>query len=148
MTVRTESTGGEEQGAMLSGGSGDDRAVIAQKKIGLEFDRVFTTPEVHPHDAVEWELRDARISNEKGDVIFEQNDVEVPKAWSQTATNVVVSKYFRGQLGTDGRETSVRQLIDRVANTMTEWGRKDSFFATDKDAESFHAELTHILLHQ
>ncbi|MGB5176303.1 MAG: hypothetical protein WBQ30_16320, partial [Thermoanaerobaculia bacterium] len=82
MTVRTESTGGEEQGAMLSGGSGDDRAVIAQKKIGLEFDRVFTTPEVHPHDAVEWELRDARISNEKGDVIFEQNDVEVPKAWS------------------------------------------------------------------
>ncbi|MGB5400262.1 MAG: vitamin B12-dependent ribonucleotide reductase, partial [Thermoanaerobaculia bacterium] len=133
---------------MLSGGSGDDRAVIAQKKIGLEFDRVFTTPEVHPHDAVEWELRDARISNEKGDVIFEQNDVEVPKAWSQTATNVVVSKYFRGQLGTDGRETSVRQLIDRVANTMTEWGRKDSFFATDKDAESFHAELTHILLHQ
>ncbi|MGB5660663.1 MAG: vitamin B12-dependent ribonucleotide reductase [Thermoanaerobaculia bacterium] len=133
---------------MLSGGSSDDRAVIAQKKIGLEFDRVFTTPDVHPHDAVEWELRDARISNEKGDVIFEQNDVEVPKAWSQTATNVVVSKYFRGQLGTDGRETSVRQLIDRVANTMTEWGRKDSFFATDKDAESFHAELTHILLHQ
>ena len=98
---------------MLTGKSSGGEAVIAQKQVGLNFDRVFTTPDVHPYDAVEWELRDARISNEKGDVIFEQNDVEVPKAWSQTATNVVVSKYFRGQLGTEGRETSVRQLIEK-----------------------------------
>jgi len=133
---------------VLTGKSSGDEAVIAPKQIGLNFDRVFTTPDVHPYDAVEWELRDARISNEKGDVIFEQNDVEVPKAWSQTATNVVVSKYFRGQLGTEGRETSVRQLIGRVADTMTEWGRKDGYFATDDDVATFHAELTHILLHQ
>ena len=133
---------------MLTGESSGEEAVVAQKPIGLTFDRVFTTPDVDPYDAVEWELRDARISNEKGETIFEQNDVEVPKAWSQTATNVVVSKYFRGQLGTDGRETSVRQLIERVVSTMTEWGRRDGFFTTAAAAETFQAELTHILLHQ
>ena len=148
MTVRTESTGGEEQGAVLTGEGSGGQATVHENKVGLHFDRRFTTAGVHPYDAVEWELRDARISNEKGEVIFEQNDVEIPKSWSQTATNVVVSKYFRGQLGTKGRETSVRQLIGRVADTMTEWGRNDGYFATDEDAETFHSELTHILLHQ
>jgi len=133
---------------MLTNESGSDEAAIDQKRVGLKFDRVFTTPDVHPYDAVEWEVRDARISNEKGDTIFEQKDVEIPKAWSQTATNVVVSKYFRGQLDTPGRETSVRQLIGRVADTMADWGRQDGLFATDDDAEIFHTELTHILLHQ
>ena len=118
------------------------------KTRGLTFERYYTTPGVDPYDTVEWERRDAVIANEKGEVIFEQKDVEVPKAWSQTATNVVVSKYFRGHLDTDERETSVRQLIGRVADTMTRWGREGGYFATKDDAETFHAELTHILLYQ
>jgi len=119
-----------------------------KKREGLRFQRIFTTEGVHPFDAVEWESRDARISNEKGDVIFEQLDVEVPKTWSQTATNVVVSKYFRGQLGTAERETSVRQLIGRVVDAMLEWGRQDGYFAAEEDGEIFHAELAHILVNQ
>ena len=82
---------------------------------GLRFTRRFTRPGVHPYDEVEWELRDAVITNEKGEVAFEQRNVEVPKFWSQLATNVVAQKYFRGQLGTEGRESSAKQLIDRVA---------------------------------
>ena len=81
---------------------------------GLRFERFYTTPGVHPYDTVEWEQRDAVISNEKGEIVFEQRGVEIPKAWSQTATNVVVSKYFRGQLGTPQRERSVRQLISAI----------------------------------
>ena len=115
---------------------------------GLSFERRYTTPGQHPFDAVEWERRDAVIGNEKGEKIFEQTDVEVPAFWSQTATNVVVSKYFRGQLDTDERETSVRQLISRVADTILGWGREGGYFAGDDDADTFHAELTHILLHQ
>ncbi|HEX4956099.1 MAG TPA: vitamin B12-dependent ribonucleotide reductase [Thermoanaerobaculia bacterium] len=115
---------------------------------GLHFERRFSTPGVHPYDAVEWEVRDAVIGNERGEVIFEQRGVEVPKFWSQTATNVVVSKYFRGQLGTPGRETSVRQLIARVVDTITVWGKAGRYFATAADAQTFHAELTHLLLHQ
>ena len=88
---------------------------------GLEFERYYTAPGVHPFDTVEWELRDAVISNERGEKVFEQKGVEVPKFWSQTATNVVVSKYFRGHLGTSERETSVKQLIDRVVNTIASW---------------------------
>ncbi|HEX7180642.1 MAG TPA: vitamin B12-dependent ribonucleotide reductase [Thermoanaerobaculia bacterium] len=115
---------------------------------GLRFERFFTTPGVHPYDTVEWELRDAVISNEKGEKIFEQRGVEVPKFWSQTATNVVVSKYFRGQLGSSQRERSVRQLIGRVADTIATWGRDGGYFATGEDAQTFHAELIHILLYQ
>jgi len=98
---------------------------------GIRFARFFTTPGVDPFDAVEWEVRDAVITNEKGEKVFEQRGVEVPKAWSQTATNVVVSKYFRGQLGSPQREHSVRQLIGRVADTITGWGRKGGYFAAD-----------------
>jgi ribonucleoside-diphosphate reductase alpha chain len=115
---------------------------------GLRFERRFSTPGVNPYDTVEWELRDAVISNEKGEVVFEQRGVEIPKTWSQTATNVVVSKYFRGQLGTPERERSVRQLIGRVADTVARWGREGGYFQRDEDAATFHAELTHILLEQ
>jgi ribonucleoside-diphosphate reductase alpha chain len=115
---------------------------------GLAFRRFFTEPGVDPFDAVEWELRDAVIGSEKGEKVFEQKGVEIPKFWSQTATNVVVSKYFRGHLGTPGRERSVRQLIGRVVDTMTQWGRIGGYFASEEDARTFHAELKHILLHQ
>jgi len=115
---------------------------------GLTFERFYTTPGVDPFDTVEWEIRDAVIGNEKGETIFEQREVEVPKSWSQTATNVVVSKYFRGHLGTPERETSVKQLIGRVADTLTRWGREGGYFASEEDADTFHAELEHILLYQ
>jgi ribonucleoside-diphosphate reductase alpha chain len=115
---------------------------------GLSFQRFYTTPGVSPFDTVEWELRDAIISNEKGEKVFEQKGVEFPKLWSQTATNVVVSKYFRGQIGTPERERSVRQLVSRVSDTITEWGRDGGYFASSEDAETFHDELTHILLYQ
>jgi len=120
----------------------------ASSPAGLTVERRYTEPGVHPFDRVEWDVRDAVIANEKGESVFEQHGVEVPKAWSQTATNVVVSKYFRGQLGTSGRETSVRQLISRVADRIAAWGREGGYFSSVADAESFHAELTHILLHQ
>ena len=115
---------------------------------GLRFERYYTTPGVDPFDTVEWELRNAVISNEKGEKVFEQKDVEMPKFWSQTATNVVVSKYFRGQLNTPDRERSVRQLIGRVADTVAAWGSADGYFASEEDAQTFHAELKHILLYQ
>jgi ribonucleoside-diphosphate reductase alpha chain len=114
---------------------------------GLSVRRYFTTPGTHPFDAVEWERRDARIGH--GDkVSFEQRDVEFPKAWSQNATNIVAQKYFRGQLGSPARENSVRQMIGRVAGTISAWGRERGYFTTDEDADTFEAELTHILLHQ
>jgi ribonucleoside-diphosphate reductase alpha chain len=115
---------------------------------GLRFTRFFTEVEVHPFDAIEWETRDAVIVNERGETVFEQRGVEVPGFWSQTATNVVVSKYFRGALGTPQRETSVRQLIGRVADTVAGWGRRGGYFADDDAARTFHRELTHILVHQ
>lgn len=115
---------------------------------GLRVSRRWTRAGVDPFNEVTWELRSATIGNEKGDVVFEQKDVEIPAFWSQLATNVVVSKYFRGTLGTLQREHSVKQLIGRVANTMADWGIKDGYFASDEDAEAFRAELTYILLHQ
>ncbi len=114
---------------------------------GLSVRRYFTTPGTHPFDAVEWERRDARIGH--GDkVSFEQRDVEFPRAWSQNATNIVAQKYFRGQLGSPARESSVKQMIGRVAGTISTWGRERGYFATAEDADAFEAELTHILLHQ
>ena len=114
---------------------------------GLSVRRFFTAPGEHPFDSVEWELRDARIGH--GDkVSFEQRDVEFPKSWSQNATNIVAQKYFRGQLGSPAREHSVQQMIGRVAGTIADWGRDRGYFATDEDADTFEAELTHILLHQ
>src|SRR5918999_2014542 len=115
---------------------------------GLTFERRWTTPGVHPYDEVTWETRSATISNESGKTVFEQNDVEVPSFWSQLATNVVVSKYFRGHIGTPQREHSVKQLIDRVVNTICAWAATQRYFATDEDLDTFKAELTHQLLHQ
>jgi ribonucleoside-diphosphate reductase alpha chain len=115
---------------------------------GLTFERRWTTPGVHPYDEVTWELRNASIANESGKTVFEQRDVEVPASWSQLATNVVVSKYFRGHIGTAQREHSVRQLIDRVVDTITAWAATQRYFASDEDLQTFKAELTHLLLHQ
>ncbi len=115
---------------------------------GLTFERRWTSPGVHPYDEIAWELRTASIGNESGKVVFEQKDVEVPDFWSQLATNVVVSKYFRGHLNTPERETSVRQLIDRVVNTITAWAETQRYFASDTDLQTFKAELTHLLVHQ
>jgi ribonucleoside-diphosphate reductase alpha chain len=115
---------------------------------GLEFPRVFTLPGVDPFDEVTWEQRSAVIGNERGEVVFEQRDVEIPSFWSQQATNIVVSKYFRGQIGTPERENSVKQMIGRVVNTITEWARKDGYFASENDLQSFSAELKHILVYQ
>ncbi len=117
-------------------------------KRGLHVERLLTKPGVHPYDEVQWELRNAVISSEKGEKIFVQEGVEFPTTWSMTATNIVTSKYFRGHLGTAGRETSLRQLIDRVAKTITEWGRKGNYFATEEDSQVFEHELTYLLLHQ
>src|SRR5213595_2899472 len=91
-------------------------------KRGIAVKRFFTKPGTHPFDEIEWELRTAAIQNEKGQTIFEQRNVEAPKDWSQTATNIVASKYFHGKLGTAERETSVRQMISRVADTLAQWG--------------------------
>src|ERR1044072_9554469 len=115
---------------------------------GISVDRFFTRPGVDVYDTCEWELRTAVITNESGAVVFEQKDVEMPKFWSQMATNVVVSKYFRGHIGEPSRETSVRQLIGRVVRTITGWGREGGYFATEEDGDAFRDELTHILLYQ
>jgi ribonucleoside-diphosphate reductase alpha chain len=113
----------------------------------LNINRYFTTAGVHPFETVEWELRDAHIGH--GDrVAFEQKDVEFPKSWSQNATNIVAQKYFRGQLGSPEREHSVKQMISRVAGTITGWGRSGGYFASEDDARAFNHELTHILLNQ
>src|SRR5437762_2891213 len=115
---------------------------------GIEVQRFFTKPGVDVFDTCDWEIRTAAITNERGEVVFEQKDVEMPKFWSQMATNVVVSKYFRGHIGTPDRERSVRQLIGRVVNTMTQWGREGGYVATVEDGDTFRDELTHILLYQ
>src|SRR5260370_17153125 len=115
---------------------------------GLRFGRHFTPPGSHAFDLVEWERRTAAITGEKGQVIFEQKDVEVPRSWSQLAINVVAQKYFRGGLGSPERETSVRQLIDRVVETLKKWGLEGSYFATDDDAENWAEELRFLLVTQ
>src|SRR5215472_11760305 len=123
----------------------------------LELERFFTTPGRDPMNEVEWDLRTAVITGEDGRVVFEQREVEVPRAWSQTATNVVVSKYFRGPIGVEElkkksssmqREHSVRQLISRVVETISGWGEKQGYFSAADDRETFRAELTHLLLNQ
>jgi len=120
----------------------------SSKATGLTISRHFTTPDVDPFDTVEWEIRSATITNEKGENVFEQNDVEIPKSWSQLATNVVVSKYFRGHVGTPDREYSVRQLIGRVVGRIREWGEEGGYFATEEDARAYADELTYLLVHQ
>jgi ribonucleoside-diphosphate reductase alpha chain len=123
-------------------------ARLEDPRQGLRVPRRYTKPGIHPYDEIEWELRDAVITNERGEVAFEQRNVEVPRFWSQLATNVVAQKYFRGQLGSKEREHSVRQLIDRVVGAAAGWGRQGDYFATPQDAEAFEAELACILVHQ
>ena len=120
-------------------------------RTGVAFPRYFTArqePAKTPYDEVQWETRTASIGNDKGAVIFEQRDIEVPVDWSQTATNIVASKYFHGKLGSPDRETSVAQLVQRVVDTIAGWGRKDGYFATEQDCEGFRDELAHLMLHQ
>ena len=120
----------------------------SQTQRGLLFSRHFTTEGVSPYDELEWDRRTASISDSKGNIIFEQKDVEVPADWSMTATNIVASKYLHGQLGAPERENSVRQLVSRVAETIRDWGMNGDYFATKEDAAIFHDELAHMLLAQ
>jgi ribonucleoside-diphosphate reductase alpha chain len=119
-----------------------------KKAPGLSFKRYFTKAGVSPYDELEWELRLAQITDSQGGIIFEQKDVEVPKDWSMTATNIVASKYLHGPLETPERETGVRQLVTRVAETIRDWGIKGGYFRSEEDAAIFHDELAHLLLQQ
>ncbi|MCU0726840.1 MAG: vitamin B12-dependent ribonucleotide reductase, partial [Planctomycetes bacterium] len=115
---------------------------------GLRFERHFTTAGMHPHDEIRWERRTAAIYNDRGEVVFEQKNVEVPTTWSQLATNVVVSKYFKGGVDQPQRESSVRQLVDRVVRTTVLWGETGGYFADAESRDSFEAELTWLLVNQ
>ena len=120
-------------------------------KTGIVFPRYFTAKleaGKTPYDEILWETRTASIGNDKGSVIFEQRDIEVPVDWSQTATNIVASKYFHGKMGSPERETSVAQLAQRVVDAITEWGLKDGYFKTPEDGENFRMELAHLVLTQ
>ena len=129
--------------------SGDARSSKKpEQRVGLAFRRYFTKAGRHPYDELEWEKRSAVINDERGEPVFEQHDIEVPSTWSQTATNIVASKYFRGQLGSPERENSVRGLISRVVDTIRGWADAQGYFATDDDLSSFSDELTHLLVEQ
>jgi ribonucleoside-diphosphate reductase alpha chain len=119
-----------------------------KKAPGLAFRRFFTKPGVSPYDEIEWERRIAQITDAQGNTIFEQKDVEVPKDWSMTATNIVASKYLHGTIGTPDRESGVRALVTRVAETIRDWGLAQGYFKTPEDGATFHDELAHILLRQ
>src|SRR3984957_14365211 len=125
-----------------------DPTQTKKKAPGLSFRRFFTKPGVSSYNEVEWELRLAQITDSQGGMISEQKDVEVPKDWSMTATNIVASKYLHGQIGTDERETGVRALVSRVAETIRDWGMKDGYFRSNEDAATFHDELVHLLIRQ
>jgi ribonucleoside-diphosphate reductase alpha chain len=121
---------------------------VASNATGLEYERFFTREGLDPFDEIEWDTRSAVIGNEKGNVVFEQRDVEIPKFWSQQATNIVVSKYFRGTIGTPERERSVKQLIGRVVDTVTGWARAQKYFASEDDLQGFSDDLKHLLVYQ
>jgi ribonucleoside-diphosphate reductase alpha chain len=122
---------------------------IARQRVGIGIRRHFTTEGVHPYDEVRWELRDARITDYRtGVVAFEQLGVEVPDTWSVNATNILAQKYFRGTLGAPGREHSLKQVIDRVVDTITAWGVKDGYFEDSEEAQIYSDELKHLILHQ
>jgi ribonucleoside-diphosphate reductase alpha chain len=141
MERQTVETGSQATGRTF--GTGRDVA-------GLEFERYFTKDlaGADPFDEIDWELRSAVIANERGELVFEQRDVEIPRFWSQQATNIVVSKYFRGQIGAPSRERSVKQLIGRVVDTITHWAREQHYFASEDDLQAFSDDLKHLLVHQ
>lgn len=143
----------DKHGSIIARGAAEQRQTPAQDRVhvrdgGLKVPRQFTQPGQDVYATVEWDIREAVISNEHGEAVFRQTDCEIPRTWSQMATNVVVSKYFRGTIGTPERERSVKQLIGRVARTLTEWGTKQNYFAAPEDAEAFRDEMTYLLLHQ
>ncbi|GAB4000002.1 hypothetical protein GCM10029992_30550 [Glycomyces albus] len=146
MPKTTKATGGA--------GAGSAAKKTAKKPAGtagerLRIERVFTTEGVHPYDEVQWEQRDVVMTNWRdGSVNFEQRGVEFPEFWSQNATQIVTSKYFRGAVGTPQRESSLKQLIDRVVHTYRKAGEEHGYFASSNDAETFADELTWLLLHQ
>ncbi|HLX78728.1 MAG TPA: ribonucleoside-diphosphate reductase, partial [Acidimicrobiales bacterium] len=122
---------------------------VADERVDIGIRRHFTSEGRHPYDAVEWERRDSVISDYRtGEVAFEQRGVEVPKTWSMNATNILAQKYFRGTLGTPEREVSLRQVIDRVANTIADWGERDGYFADARETEAFRDELKHLIVEQ
>ena len=122
---------------------------MAPEQTGIGIRRHFTTEGVDPYEEVVWERRDARITNYRdGAVAFEQRDVEFPVGWSQNATNIVAQKYFRGALGSPQRESSLREVIDRVADTIADWGERDGYFVDEAEAEAFRDELKYLLVHQ
>lgn len=118
------------------------------KVSGLTIEPIFTSDNVHPFEKLNWQRRTALIKSEKGEIVFQQQDVEFPESWSQSAVNVVASKYFHGKLGTSQREFSVKQLIDRVARTIRDWGEKDGYFSNSDAADIFYRELVHLLVNQ
>src|SRR5512137_1315965 len=141
----------QQVGQAGSTGSEQDRETARQSAVqapGLEYARVFTRAGRHPYDDVEWDRRDAVISNDRGEAVFEQRGVEVPRSWSQQATNIVVSKYFRGAVGTPDREWSVRQLISRVVDAISGWAAERKYFASEADLQAFSDDLTHLLVQQ
>jgi ribonucleoside-diphosphate reductase alpha chain len=152
MAEVTEKTSAASPVSASSSDAAGVRPASAQQKtrqtLGLAFTRHFTQPGVSPYDKLTWERRTAAIIDSKGNVIFEQKDVEVPQDWSMTATNIVASKYLHGQLGTPQRETGIRQLVSRVAETIRDWGVADGYFRSEEDAATFHDELVHMLLNQ
>src|ERR1700680_2363920 len=123
-------------------------ATPSKKAPGLSFRRFFTKPGVSPYDEIEWEKSTALITDAKGNPIFDQKEVEVPKDWSVTATNIVASKYLHGTLGTPERESGVRALVTRVAETIRDWGLSQGYFRTPEDGTTFHDEVAHILIRQ
>ena len=129
----------------------DQLSSTPEQSTGLPFPRYFTKnleSGQTPYDSLAWEKRTASIGNEKGEIIFEQANVEVPSDWSQTATNIVASKYFHGRSGTPERETSVRQLVHRVVDTIADWGATSGYFDSPDSAENFRDELAHLMLTQ
>jgi len=144
-----EASNGKSVASGSLAASTDNRSSMDKKKFpGLTFRRFFTRAGVSPYDEVEWELRTAAITDAQGNTIFEQKNVETPKDWSMTATNIVASKYLHGPVGTPERESGVRALVSRVAETIRDWGMKDGYFRTAEDAAIFHDELVHILIQQ
>src|ERR1700693_2166882 len=134
--AKTEETPVEE----IQNKVADDAASVAVR-------RYFTIPGRDPFEEIEWEIRDALIPG-KDAPVFEQKDVEFPKFWSQTATNIVAQKYFRGRMGSPDREYSVKQMIGRIVDTAGAWGHEGGYFATEDEADTFQAELKFILVHQ
>jgi ribonucleoside-diphosphate reductase alpha chain len=141
------SSNGSMERSEKNNGFKDWQSPKENKTKGLKINQVFSTPTVHPFDEIEWETRQAKITGDNGEVVFEQNDVEVPASWSQLATKVVVSKYFYGDIEAS-REHSVKQLVHRVCKTIADRGQKDGYFATGADAENFYNELTWLCVNQ